>query len=404
MFSKFVVEPYHARVGEDAPRQEPLESACRAVCRVLDEEAYDPTESPARVIATRTAPFRSAARALAGARRAQLLVGVDARFEGEEAIDAGGVAREWCSAVAEEVCRTLLEPQNDGTLTVGGGNLEETFAFGKLCGAMIAWCARHTVAKDSQSPPVLSLPLSKVFAKLVTRENVTPTDVADVDAVYYRNRLELALRDLSELERTLDRGPLTFVSDEGDPLHLDGDSELVTPENARQYVAESAEHYLLGSRRREAAAFVAGVDLVLGPKAPRLLAATDVLILLVGVADLDVLAWRDAARFDRGAVDRATARRLFGDFWDVVADDFTNEDRTRLLLFATGAAALPPGGFPNLAPPFTLCLDQPAPLHRLPTSHACFNAIYLPLYPDAPTLRDKLRASLRLGLGSFGLT
>ena len=53
-------------------------------------------------------------------------------------------------------------------------------------------------------------------------------------------------------------------------------------------------------------------------------------------------------------------------FWSVVRG-FTEEEMAKLLQFVTGCSQLPPGGFKDLNPPFTIIS---VPVHnKLPTAH-----------------------------------
>ena len=53
-------------------------------------------------------------------------------------------------------------------------------------------------------------------------------------------------------------------------------------------------------------------------------------------------------------------------FWSVVLG-FTEEEMAKLLQFVTGCSQLPPGGFKDLNPPFTI-ISVPAH-NKLPTAH-----------------------------------
>lgn len=379
-------------MGEEPKSSGDLATRCREVCRVLDEEAYDPTEAPARLWdISRAEPLGSAEAQLASTSREQLLAGLDVRFAGEPAMDAGGVAREFCGALKPEL-DVLLEALPDGTLTLRrGSSVAAHFAFGRLCGALLAWAAR-----PGPSAPVLDVPLSACLAKLITGARMSPLDVRDVDPVYYEQHLKRALDDLEGLRETV--GELVFTWHDGSPLHAGGEHENVTPENVQTYVAETAERYLLGGRRHEAGAFVEGVHGVLGRVAARALDYRDVQLLLVGVRRLDIEAWRDSTRLELGPVTREDAAPLIEAFWTVLKNEFEPEDRARLLLFATGAAALPVGGFDALSPRFTIVLDAHAPHDHLPTAHACFNSLHLPVYPTT-VLTKRLRTAIRFGVG-----
>ena len=75
-------------------------------------------------------------------------------------------------------------------------------------------------------------------------------------------------------------------------------------------------------------------------------------------------------------------------FWSMISG-FTQEEMAKLLQFVTGCSQLPPGGFKELRPPFTI---THAPTHsRLPTAHtwsvcACLDLCLLFKYMQAHML------------------
>lgn len=61
-------------------------------------------------------------------------------------------------------------------------------------------------------------------------------------------------------------------------------------------------------------------------------------------------------------------------FW-VVVSEFTQEEMAKLLQFVTGCSQLPPGGFKELNPRFTI---TSAPTRgRLPTAHTWYAILYI---------------------------
>lgn len=67
----------------------------------------------------------------------------------------------------------------------------------------------------------------------------------------------------------------------------------------------------------------------------------------------------------RGSV-RDNFKKVLDWFW-IVVDSYTQEEMAKLLQFVTGCSQLPPAGFKDLNPPFTI---SASPTHgRLPTAH-----------------------------------
>lgn len=66
-------------------------------------------------------------------------------------------------------------------------------------------------------------------------------------------------------------------------------------------------------------------------------------------------------------------------FWTIVSS-FTQEEMAKLLQFVTGCSQLPPGGFKELNPPFTVTSSPTR--GRLPTAHTWYvmvGVLYIPI-------------------------
>ena len=332
----------------------------------------------------------AAAAALGDAPPLDALLGAYGALEGGDARDVGLQKRlEFGAAGPERLARVM--------------------AFGRLVGAVVAWSARSlasTTGDHGGAAPTLGVPLARSVAKLLTGEDVDASDARALDAQFYETRVACVLRPggVDALRDALGvDGPLKFVwydlrtGAAREPLHEGGEDEVVTAANADRYLRETAERVLLGAVRREAEAFVLGVDSVLGDRR-RLLAADDALLLLAGLDEVDAA---DLRAHCAVVADGAAGDALAEAFFELV-ESYDGETRARLLLFATGYARLPPGGFARLAPRLTVTVDARGDPARLPTAHTCFNALTLPPYASRADLAAKLGVALAHG-AHFGL-
>ncbi|KAK7598284.1 hypothetical protein V9T40_006519 [Parthenolecanium corni] len=108
--------------------------------------------------------------------------------------------------------------------------------------------------------------------------------------------------------------------------------------------------------------------------------------------------------------------------WDILKNDFSEEERALFLKFVTSSSKPPVLGFAFLNPPFSIrCVEvgededsgdsvgsvirgfftirRKGPEHRLPTSSTCFNLLKLPNYSRKNVLRDKLRYAITANSG-----
>merc|ERR1712070_60321 len=85
-------------------------------------------------------------------------------------------------------------------------------------------------------------------------------------------------------------------------------------------------------------------------------------------------------------------------FWEV-AGQWSEQQKAKLLSFATGSSRAPIGGLRNLN--FVIQKEGPNSMN-LPTSHTCFNTLLLPEYSSRARLRDRLEIAINNAEG-FGL-
>lgn len=103
----------------------------------------------------------------------------------------------------------------------------------------------------------------------------------------------------------------------------------------------------------------------------------------------------DATEYD-GGYTRFTM--IVRNFWQIV-HAFSNEDKRKLLQFATGSDRVPIGGLSKLK----LVIARNGPdSDRLPTAHTCFNVLLLPEYLTKQKLKDRLLKAINYSKG-FGM-
>ena len=83
-------------------------------------------------------------------------------------------------------------------------------------------------------------------------------------------------------------------------------------------------------------------------------------------------------------------------FWEIV-NEFSEEDKSNLLMFVTACPRPSFLGFEDLRPPFTLSKVDHTKM--LPVAHTCSNVLDLPDYKDKNVLREKLLYAIRSNSG-----
>ncbi|KAI0784812.1 HECT-domain-containing protein [Abortiporus biennis] len=179
------------------------------------------------------------------------------------------------------------------------------------------------------------------------------------------------------------------------PLIPHGAEIPVTRENRLQYIY-LVSHYKLNKQiKKQSDAFFEGLSSMIDPKWLRMFNQQELQILLGGVnspIDLDDL--RANTKYG-GLYDdhEATIQR----FWNVV-NSFDQDQRRKLLRFATSCSRPPLLGFKELVPNFAI-RDAGVDENRLPTASTCVNLLKLPRYQSERILREKLLQAINANAG-----
>ena len=171
---------------------------------------------------------------------------------------------------------------------------------------------------------------------------------------------------------------------------VDGGGDVaVTKANLERFFELRLRECVFEAHREELTALLAGFHELVPPHVTLLLTARELELALCGTPSLDLSDWRRNTVY-KGAFEAAKQDHpVCAAFWKVV-DRWDDEQRARLLQWATGSSRLPVGGFRNLQQRdgvsrcFTLT-SLPLATAAYPRSHTCFNRIDLPLY-DRPAV------------------
>ncbi|KAG7392901.1 hypothetical protein PHYBOEH_006220 [Phytophthora boehmeriae] len=295
------------------------------------------------------------------------------QFENEPSLDTGGVAREWFGLVAAEflderrelfqVVRTTGNNSFSPTDLEAGGSLAYAInpkaslavhdylsyyrAFGRFIGK--ALLEGHLV----------QLPMTSVIFKHILGEPVSFVDLIELDGGLARSlQLLWDTTTLGSLATVPDRSA-NVGDDEGqdeeDAYGLDfsvyhtamgtvdlkpnGRNICVTKQNKREYVTLFTQWHLARSTAEELEAIVLGVHDVVPEELLAPFDFAELRLLLCGLPVLDLDDWKSNTVV-AGKLRKSKASRLTRWFWSVL-QSMSNEQRERLLQFATVVTTLP---------------------------------------------------------------
>lgn len=217
-----------------------------------------------------------------------------------------------------------------------------------------------------------------------------------------------------------------------------GRSVPVTKENKIAYIHLMAHFRMHRQIDEQCAAFVRGFRAVVAPAWLAMFSAPELQRLISGDnTPVDLADLRCHTRYYGGFHNN---HRLINWFWDILQNEFSNEELSLLLKFVTSCSKPPLLGFAHLQPPFTIrCVEvgedaddgdtigsivrgffaigsnirsgssgsggtgsggrRNESISRLPTSSTCFNLLKLPNYQKKSILRDKLKYAIRSNTG-----
>uniref|UniRef100_A0A7S4SRU5 HECT-type E3 ubiquitin transferase n=1 Tax=Alexandrium monilatum TaxID=311494 RepID=A0A7S4SRU5_9DINO len=336
-------------------------------------------------------------------------------FEGESGFDVGGLTRDWFDSVGRALTEHVDDIKGSSLLTMAP---DQTLIPRPVdCGEPSSLQAGSPQTAQEKFRPFMSLgrfmalavfhqhplPLSfsLILCKHLLRVPVGMEDVKQLDPEFYQGRVAQVLREGGPAALAAALGePLTFVSAPtelrpyAEELKPGGEREVVTEETKTEYVQLLCEAHLCAGIRREIQCLLQGFWDVLplevmqhcevGPR--------ELSVLISGVAELDPDDWRQHSD--------ASNSEVITWFWEIVRE-INPEQRCMLLHFATGSSRLPPGGFVELKPSFTVSVSDTGSTEHLPQAHTCVNQIVLPRYAEKPQLKSKLLQAL--STEDFGL-
>ncbi|NIG58151.1 ubiquitin-protein ligase E3B-like [Pontoporia blainvillei] len=194
----------------------------------------------------------------------------------------------------------------------------------------------------------------------------------------------------------------------------------VTNENKISYIHLMAHFRMHTQIKNQTAALISGFRSIIKPEWTRMFSTPELQRLISG----------DNAEIDLEDLKKHTvyyggfhgSHRVIIWLWDILASDFTPDERAMFLKFVTSCSRPPLLGFAYLKPPFSIrCVEvsddqdtgdtlgsvlrgfftirKREPGGRLPTSSTCFNLLKLPNYSKKSVLREKLRYAISMNTG-----
>ena len=301
-------------------------------------------------------------------------------FEGEDAVDAGGVKKEFFMLVLREI----LDPKYGMFKIVDNSKwfndiIDDELKLFRMVGMICGLAIYNQTIIDLMFPLVL-------YKKLLSQE-VGLDDLYSLDpvlAAQLQNLLDYEGDDVEDnfclnFQITKDFYGSIVVHD----LVPDGGEKAVTNENKSLYVSVYVDYLLNKSVCKQYYEFSTGFFKVVKSDVLSFFHPQELHELISGNQNYDFYELESTASY-KGEFN--AEHKVIKNFWSVI-HELDLERQLKFLLFLTGTERVPVNGMKSL----NLTIQPTHGGHEyLPVAHTCFNLLDLPLYPDRETLKQKL--------------
>jgi E3 ubiquitin-protein ligase HUWE1 len=327
---------------------------------------------------------------------------LEINFKGESGVDAGGVTREWYQVLSRQMFNpdyALFTPVASDETTFHPNRTSwvnpEHLSFFKFIGRIIGKAIFDNCFLDCH--------FSRAVYKRILGRPVSLKDMETLDLDYFKSLMWMLENDITDIitedfsVETDDYGEHKIID-----LIEDGRNIPVIEENKQEYVQKVVEYRLQTSVAEQMDNFLIGFHEIISKELVAIFDEQELELLISGLPDINVDDWQQNTIYNN----YSPSVEQIQWFWRAVKS-FDNEERAKLLQFATGTSKVPLNGFKELSGANGLCKfsihRDYGSTERLPSSHTCFNQIDLPAYESYEELRGNLLLAITEGHEGFGL-
>uniref|UniRef100_A0A8C1UAJ4 HECT and RLD domain containing E3 ubiquitin protein ligase 3 n=1 Tax=Cyprinus carpio TaxID=7962 RepID=A0A8C1UAJ4_CYPCA len=282
-------------------------------------------------------------------------------FDGEEAVDAGGVTKEFFLLLLKE----LMDPIYGMFTQYSESNLlwfsDKCFVehnwfhlIGIICGLAIY----NSTVVDLHFPLVLYKKLLKVLPTLDDLKELSPTE---------GRSLQQLLEYEGDVEETF---CLNFAVS-----HVKS--------GAKEFVQAYLQYVFSDAVQEQYSAFSSGFLKVCGGEILSLFQPSELMAMVVGNNNYN---WEEMEKNASYKGEFSASHPTVKMFWEVF-HEFPLEKKKQFLLFLTGSDRIPIHGMASLR---IVIQSTAAEEHYLPVAHTCYNMLDIPCYQTKETLRHRL--------------
>jgi hypothetical protein len=330
-------------------------------------------------------------------------------FQNEPGVDAGGVAREWFQLVSEQLFNPDVALFSYSAINqmcmqinpMSGLCNDEHLRYFHFCGRLLG--------KALFDRQIVNAHLVQNLYKQILAWPLTMQDLEALDADVYQNFMKLL--DLEDVE-VVDLDFTASVNAMGEHQEIElkpgGAKVTVTNDNLEEYLGLQCKYRILDRVAEQTKYFLSGFYDVIEEPLLSVFDFQELELLLCGLPDIDVSDWMNNSEYTGDYERKGASHKVVKYFWEVVGEDFSQEQRARLLQFTTGTSGVPASGFAMLQGndgnirKFTVNSIQKS-ASIFPRAHTCFNRIDLPLYDSKKELKKYLTLAIQMECTGFDI-
>lgn len=303
-------------------------------------------------------------------------------FRGEEGVDSGGITKEFFQLISEYIVQDnyLFQIQNNILWFSEEKNTRKYEIIGKLIGVAL------------YNDVVLNLPFPTFLFKIFLNRKVEFDDLIEIEPEIYHSLNKL--RQYNEEEIKYLEQTFTITRKSGSVnLIPNGCNITVNMENKEKFIEKYAEYLTTIEMKKNIDGIKKGFFNVIKMSTVNFLQPCELEKIIVGSSTIDVHMLRKSAIYS-GYNNEA---EIIQYFWKIF-ENYSIEDKKKLLMFITGNERVPVGGSENSK---LIIIRNGCDTERLPSSQTCFNTLLLPEYSSYEKLENKLGLAISMTKGFF---
>uniref|UniRef100_A0A665XCA1 HECT domain-containing protein n=1 Tax=Echeneis naucrates TaxID=173247 RepID=A0A665XCA1_ECHNA len=307
-------------------------------------------------------------------------------FDGEEAVDAGGVTKEFFLLLLKE----LMDPVYGMFTQYKESNLlwfsDKCFVeqnwfhlIGIICGLAIY----NSTVVDLHFPLALYKKLLDVSPMLEDFKELSPTEARSLQQLLDYEGGDVEETFLLNFAITRENYGMTEVKE----LIPGGESISVDKNNRKEFVEAYLRYVFLDSVSEQYSAFSSGFLKVCGGEILSLFQPSELMAMVVGNNNYN---WEQMEKNAIYKGEYSATHPTVRLFWEVF-HEFPLEKKKQFLLFLTGSDRIPIHGMESLR---IIIQSTTAEEHYLPVAHTCYNLLDMPRYQTKEILRRRLTQAI----------